>query len=545
MLATFVIGLREGLEAALIIGIIAAFLRRNGKSLTAMGIGVGLAIIVSIAVGVGLDVVEQALPQAEQEGMESIIGAVAIFFVTGMIAWMNTHARDMRRDLEAQAEAALTHTGSLALAVMAFLAVLKEGFETSVFLLATFSAAQSAALAATGAILGILLAVVIGWGIYIGGVKLNLGRFFRVTGAFLIVVAAGLVISALRTAHEAGWLNAGQEATVNLAWLAAPGTVQSALITGVLGIPADPRLVEVLGWCAYLVSVALFIYWPQAHRPTLRGTIRLQAAIGGALLILAAGLAVGIPVPRLHVPPDAAIVAESHARVIGSARLNFGADHVPVALDLSLNGSDHSSLALPETGARRQRHDNVAALAWRFERSLSPSSAPAKVTLDQVVALSGGRVPVGLNPRLHPGPYDAAWQTRRVTRVWTAEGVLLDADEQSSTIVTLSGSGLDTPRVVGVSDGNPVVSGGWRVATAYREQVAAALNRLAIGRTERTFWAVQLPILLAIAAFVVGMAALRNMVRLRRKPGPVARYSVPSAGNRAARPAREATHAAD
>ena len=88
MLATLVIGLREGLEAALIVGIIAAFLRRNGKSLAAMWLGVALAVALSVAVGVGLGMVEQVLPQAAQEGMEAIIGAIAIFFVTGMIAWM-------------------------------------------------------------------------------------------------------------------------------------------------------------------------------------------------------------------------------------------------------------------------------------------------------------------------------------------------------------------------------------------------------------------------------------------------------------------------
>src|SRR5215475_11169661 len=173
MLATFVIGLREGLEAALIVGIIAAFLRRNGKSLAAMWAGVVIAVALSIAVGVGLKLVEQSLPQAAQEGMEAVIGAVAVFFVTGMIVWMNTHARHLRRELEAGAAEALGRASTYALASMAFLAVLREGFETSVFLLATFSAAQSAAWAATGATIGLLLAVVIGWGIYIGGIKLN------------------------------------------------------------------------------------------------------------------------------------------------------------------------------------------------------------------------------------------------------------------------------------------------------------------------------------------------------------------------------------
>src|ERR1700760_4269527 len=266
MLATLVIGLREGLEGALIVGIIAAFLRNNGKSRRPMAIGVFLAVALSIAVGVTLDVVERSLPQADQEAMESVIGVVAIFFVTTMIVWMNTHARSMKKDLEAGAAEALSQGSAYALAVMAFLAVLKEGFETSVFLLATFSAAQSSALAILGAVLGILIAVAIGWGIYAGGVKINLGKFFRYTGVFLILVAAGLTITALRTAHEAGWLNAGQQHTVDLPWLVTPGSVQSALITGVLGIPADPRRIEVIGWFAYLIPVALFVYWPAARR---------------------------------------------------------------------------------------------------------------------------------------------------------------------------------------------------------------------------------------------------------------------------------------
>jgi high-affinity iron transporter len=210
VLATLVIGLREGLEAALIVGIIAAFLRRNGRGLGPMWLGVGLAVGAGIAVGVALWLLESALPQAQQEALETVIGAVAVVFVTGMLLWMNRHARSMKRELETSAGAALHDGGAWALAAMAFLAVLKEGFETSVFLLATFRAAQSAGLAAGGAVLGIAIAVGIGWGVYAGGVRIDLGRFFRITGAFLVLVAAGLVLTAVRTAHEAGWIVAGQ-----------------------------------------------------------------------------------------------------------------------------------------------------------------------------------------------------------------------------------------------------------------------------------------------------------------------------------------------
>ena len=247
MLPTFVIGLREGLEAALIVSIIATFLRRNGSSLRPMWWGVGAAVLLSIGVGVALDLVERSLPQRQQEGMETVIGLVAVVFVTGMVLWMSTHARFLKRDLEGAASAALTDGTSWALVAMAFLAVLREGFESAVFLLATFQASTSTASAVVGAVLGILAAVVLGYGIYAGGVRLNLGRFFSITNAFLVLVAAGLVLSAFRTAHEAGWVTIGQGRTVDLSWLAPPGSVRAALVSGVLGIPADPRVIEVLG----------------------------------------------------------------------------------------------------------------------------------------------------------------------------------------------------------------------------------------------------------------------------------------------------------
>jgi high-affinity iron transporter len=527
MLATLVIGLREGLEAALIVGIIAAFLRKNGKSLTAMWLGVALAIILSIAVGVGLDLVEQALPQASQEGMESIIGAIAIVFVTGMILWMNANAGGMKRELEAEAAEALSLGSAYALAVMAFLAVLKEGFETAVFLLATFSAAQSAALAASGAVIGVLLAVAIGWGIYVGGVKLNLSKFFRVTGAFLILVAAGLVITSLRTAHEAGWLNAGQQGAVNLSWLVAPGTVQSALITGVLGIPADPRLIEVLGWFAYLLPVTLVVFWPAARRPRRHAAIRLQWMIAAALAAGAGLLAIAIPMPGPQRPGQAMIVATGPTQAgIGSARLSDG---VPVQLQLFLKGAQDSTVSLPPGEARHERHAGLNTAAWTITQTSLPANAPTSLTLDQVVALAG-RVPVGLNPQQHPGPFAADWSTQTTTNVWTADGVLLDAVGQATTIVSLSGSGLLSPRTLTASGIGPA---DWQVSNLYLDQATAAANALAVARTERLLWAVELPIALALAALSLGIVAWRGSNRLRRTTATVSTPSTPQAGHRA------------
>lgn len=544
MLATFVIGLREGLEASLIVGIIAAFLHRNGKSLAAMWLGVALAVILSIAVGVGLDLVERALPQAAQEGMEAVIGAIAVVFVTGMIMWMNAHARDMKRRLEAEAAEALGLASAYALASMAFLAVLREGFETSVFLLATFSAAQSAVLAAVGAVIGLLLAAAVGWCIYAGGVRINLSRFFRVTGAFLILVAAGLVVTSLRSAHEAGWLNAGQQPTVNLAWLVAPATVRSALITGVLGIPADPRLIEVIGWFAYLVPVALLIYWPAPLRPGPAAAARVKLALAAALALAGLGLAALYPSSSPTSPAEAPLVAgaDGSGQRIGTASLVAMAGGIP-ALRVDVDGLPVVTLPLRRQDARRERHDGRNAWAWTLDETQAPGNATPTLALDQVAALAGGRLPVGLSASRHPGPFDASWSVHRTTDVWISEGVLLDASARTTTVVALSGGGLQTPRTLTADGAGDAAPGGWRVPAAYREQVAAALDAAAAG-AERFFWAVQLPVALGLAAFLLAAFAVRDLVRLRRARARLSGSTSPNAVRRIDPPAKEATHAA-
>lgn len=327
MLPTFVIGLREGLEAALIVSIVATFLRRNAASSRGMWLGVGAGVLVSIAVGVALDVVERNLPQAEQEGLETVIGLVAVVFVTGMVLWMRTHARHLKADLESAAADALASGTTTALAVMAFLAVVREGFETSVFLLATFEHATSAPTAVTGAVLGIAVAIALGWAIYAGGVRLDLRRFFSWTGIFLVLVAAGLVLSALRTAHEAGWVDVGQGTTVDLTWLAPAGSVRAAIVTGVLGMPADPRVVELLGWACYLVPMLVLMYLPARLTPGPATAQRLR--LGGAVVLVAVALGLAILVPPARTPTP-----HLPARLDATTLVTYTGDRVPVGLDL-------------------------------------------------------------------------------------------------------------------------------------------------------------------------------------------------------------------
>ena len=164
-LGTFLIGLREGLEATLIVSIVGAFLKRNGQPTRPMFAGVGLAVLISVGVGVGLDLLSATLPQAQQEMMETVINAVAVVFVTSMIVWMNRNAARLKGELEHEAQQALNRGGALALVAMAFLAVLKEGFETAVFLLAAAETSHGNRwLAVLGGATGIALSVALGAG---------------------------------------------------------------------------------------------------------------------------------------------------------------------------------------------------------------------------------------------------------------------------------------------------------------------------------------------------------------------------------------------
>jgi high-affinity iron transporter len=267
MLPTFVIGLREGLEAALIVGIIASFLGQQGRrdALKKVWLGVGIAVAICVVVAVALQIYSSDLPQKQQEQLETVIGAIAVVMVSYMVLWMRRHSRDLRKDLEGMAGRALSEGSTSALVMMAFLAVLREGFETSVFLLATFNESTNPAYGGAGAGLGILLAAAIGYGIYRGGVKLNLSRFFRATGVVLVLVAAGLVATAFMTAAEGGWLNQGSQA-FDLSWLVRPGTPTSSVVTGVLGIQPFPTWIMVIGWLVYTVPMLAVVLWPAKKR---------------------------------------------------------------------------------------------------------------------------------------------------------------------------------------------------------------------------------------------------------------------------------------
>lgn len=268
MIPTLVIALREGVEAALIVGIIAAFLVKEGRqdALKQMWIGVGIAVAICVGIAVVLRVVGEQLPQREQEGLETIIGLIAVGAVTYMIVWMRRHARSIKSSLEGDAATALARGSAMALVAMAFLAVLREGFETSVFMLAAFQDSTDTTAAGAGAVIGLILAITIGVGLYRGGVRINLNRFFRITGLILVFVAAGLLSTSLHTAHEAGWFNELQGQAVDLTWLVQPGTISGALLTGMLGLQPTPTVGETLVYLLYAIPMSIYVLWPDRLR---------------------------------------------------------------------------------------------------------------------------------------------------------------------------------------------------------------------------------------------------------------------------------------
>lgn len=438
MLPTFVIGLREGLEAALIVGIIAAFLRQQGRRdlLRWVWLGVGAAVLLCVAVGVTLEAVSSNLPQRQQEGLETVVGVLAVGMVTYMVVWMRQHSRELKSQLEGLAAAAIgagEATGpegvggdgdegarsraGRAMVFMAFLAVLREGFETVVFLLAAFNESGSSVDAGIGALAGILLAVLLGYGIYRGGVRLNLSKFFRATGIVLVLVAAGLVVTVLHTAHEAGWLNVGQGSTVDLTWLVQPGSVQSALLTGMLGIQDHPVLIEVIGWLAYLVPIGLYVAWPPNRKLARRTLIRVTsgAAAVGALAAVVLVL----------VAPAAPATASISAQRTGS-----------------------------------EVHDGLATDVYTSSRTgtgtgTASADRPTRLTYAQVAALNGGRLPLGVRAQDTNTSVGVQYTEKTVVTLWVEPrtGRIIDKRSTETVLATLTGTQVGT-----VPLDNPVTS---------------------------------------------------------------------------------------
>ncbi|HOY81098.1 MAG: FTR1 family protein [Microbacteriaceae bacterium] len=269
MLANFLIGLREGLEAALVVGILVAYLRKIGRDdvLPRIWLGVGLAVALSLAIGAALTFGTYGLSFQAQELIGGILSIVATGFVTWMVFWMLRAARGLSRELRSDVDSHLAGAG-WGLVLVAFLAVGREGIETALFIWAAVQASGSTALPLAGAALGIVVAVVLGYLIYRGVLSINLSKFFTYTGVILIVVAAGVLAYGVHDLQEAGVLPGINSLAFDVTAAVPPDSWYGTLLKGTLNFSPATTWLEAIVWVAYVVPVMTIFLLKSRQRPS-------------------------------------------------------------------------------------------------------------------------------------------------------------------------------------------------------------------------------------------------------------------------------------
>jgi high-affinity iron transporter len=268
-LGNYLIGLREGLEATLVVTVLVAFLVKSGhrERLPHVWGGVVAAVLGSVGLGALMTfVAEDLLSFRQQELFDAIMSALAVCFVTWMIFWMRRAARTISGDLRSKLATAIG-TGGFAVVSIAFLAVVREGLETAVL----FYAAARGATTSAGPLLGItggaLTAVVLGWAMYRSALRVNLSKFFKWTGLLLVLVAAGILKYSVHDFQEAGVLPGLTTYAFDISDVLDPGTWYAALLSGMFNITPQPSVLETIVWVAYLVPVLVLFLLPPRMKP--------------------------------------------------------------------------------------------------------------------------------------------------------------------------------------------------------------------------------------------------------------------------------------
>jgi high-affinity iron transporter len=257
-------GLREGVEASLIIGIILAYLARtgNGRYAGPIWLGVGAAVLASLTIGAALFLTLGGLPEPYEQVFEGVTLVVAASVVTWMLFWMRRQAASVRGELHAAVARVLDHGGVVGLALLAFTAVLREGLETSIFLVGQVEAAANAGgdgggplAVLLGALLGLALATGLGYGFYRGTRRIDLPRFFRWTGIALVFIAAGLLAGAVHEFVEIGAIGFGAAPAFDLSGVLSDESGAGGFLRALVGYRASPELVTLAVHVTYLVLV--------------------------------------------------------------------------------------------------------------------------------------------------------------------------------------------------------------------------------------------------------------------------------------------------
>lgn len=263
MIANYLIGLREGLEAALVVSILVAYLVKTGRRdrLAPVWAGVLAAVVVSLIFGALLTFTSNQMSFRAQEAFGGSLSIVAVGFVTWMVFWMRRTARSLSKELRGRMDTALA-MGTGALIVTAFIAVGREGLETSLFIWSAIQATGQNTQPVLGAALGLLTAVVIGYLFYKGALKINLAKFFLWTGAILIVVAAGVLAYGIHDLQEAGILPGLNSLAFDVSGSVPPDSWYGTLLRGTVNFTPATTWLQAVAWLVYIVPVFVLFLRP-------------------------------------------------------------------------------------------------------------------------------------------------------------------------------------------------------------------------------------------------------------------------------------------
>lgn len=255
MFSNYLIGLREGLEASLVVCILIAYLAKTGRKEALKPIWAGIGIAVTIALGFGcvLEFGSEELTFQAQEALGGSLSILAVGLVTWMVFWMRRTARHLKSELHDKLDAAL-RLGTGALVATAFLAVGREGLETALFVWASVHAASDGTpRPLIGVALGLATAVFLGWLFYRGALRINLAKFFTYTGGMLVVVAAGVLAYGFHDLQEADWIPGLTKHAFDISDVIPPDSWYGTLLKGVFNFQPDPTVLQITVWALYLV----------------------------------------------------------------------------------------------------------------------------------------------------------------------------------------------------------------------------------------------------------------------------------------------------
>ena len=284
MLAGFLLALREGVEAALIVGIVLGMLKKMNRSDRApwVWLGVGTAAIISVIAAIVLNILNAEFDGPGEMAFEGLTMLFAAGVLTWMIFWMQKQGRQTQLGLEANVKSAVSSGTHWGLFFVAFLAVLREGVELALFLTAVNFSEPALGVEAPlrgapilgwlGGVLGLIAALIIGWLMFDAALKLNLRRFFQLTSLVLIFFAAGLVGHAIGEFNELGWLPAVSAHVYNLNAVMPETSLVGQFLKALFGYNASPSLTEMIGYAAYFMVVFGLTRW-SAHKAVVKATV--------------------------------------------------------------------------------------------------------------------------------------------------------------------------------------------------------------------------------------------------------------------------------